>query len=353
VATRHQAGLRVSEYVLETCLGVGTFGEAWQARHHIWEGDHVAIKLPTQPEYVRYLQREGVVVHGLKHPNIVRVLGLDPFAEPPYLVMELVRGPSLRDVLREQPRGLSLDVVRTVLAGMMDGIAAAHEKDVLHRDLKPGNVLLNLRGRPLSALRREDVKLNDFGLGVRNEGALRGIAQSASISREDALVGTLAYLAPEVRDGNRPAGPGSDLYSIGVMLFEMLTGDRPAGAELPSTVRSSVPQALDVIFGKLYARHDRRYESARAVQRDLERLLSIRGRRGGDLPPLPGADRQKRRGLRCRDCGHAGGSGDQFCTSCGRQLVAQVRQCDSCGSYPERQDRFCIYCGAQLRAAGV
>src|SRR5262249_18448430 len=162
----YKSGTRVSEYLLEERIGVGSFGEVWRARHHVWENERVAIKLPTEPEYVRYLQREGVVVHGLKHPNIVRVPGLDPYGEIPYVVMELVKGPPLTHILKQHPKGLPIDVAITVLRGILSGVGYAHTNNVLHRDLKPGNVLLNLDGKPLAQLAPDDVKVVDFGLGV-------------------------------------------------------------------------------------------------------------------------------------------------------------------------------------------
>src|SRR5512143_1579185 len=128
--TKYQPGVRVSEYVLENCIGAGTFGEVWQARHHVWNDDRVAVKLPTETEYVRYLQREGVVVHGIRHPNIIRVIGLDPFAETPYLVMELVKGPPLSAMLKDFSKGLPIDTALIVFRGMLRGLAAAHEGNV-------------------------------------------------------------------------------------------------------------------------------------------------------------------------------------------------------------------------------
>jgi serine/threonine-protein kinase len=173
MTTKYQSGVRVSEYVLEECLGAGAFGEVWQARHHVWESDRVAVKLPTEPEYVRYLQREGVVVHGLRHPNIIRVLGMDPYADIPYLVMELVKGPSLRQVIQDNPHGLPIESVIVVLRGLLAAMAAAHAGQIIHRDLKPGNVLLGLAGRPLTALALEDVKVGDFGLGFASADTLQ------------------------------------------------------------------------------------------------------------------------------------------------------------------------------------
>jgi serine/threonine protein kinase len=79
---------RISEYVLVERIGGGSFGEVWKAHHHVWTDQLVAIKIPTDPQYVRNLQREGAAVHGLLHPNIVRAIGFDPYADPAYLTME-------------------------------------------------------------------------------------------------------------------------------------------------------------------------------------------------------------------------------------------------------------------------
>jgi serine/threonine protein kinase len=355
MTTKYQPGARVSEYVLEQCLGTGTFGEVWQARHHIWETDRVAIKLPTEPEYVRYLQREGVVVHGLRHPNIVRVLGLDPYADTPYLIMELVKGPSLRDVIAEHPNGLPVDTAVVVLRGLLRAMTAAHDAGVIHQDLKPGNVLLNLDGRPLATLTIDDVKVADFGLGVGNADALRAmVEQSVSIERDAqsaTLSGTLAYMAPEVRDGEQPPSPRSDLYSIGVILFEMLTGKRPAGAELPGALRAAVPTALDDVYCRLYTRSENRYESAGAVLGDLQTRLS--GPRLPERGPTPvGECEMPVRQRVCPRCQQLTDADDQFCTHCGGQLSKIVRRCSSCGSYPGPRDKFCIFCGTALASSG-
>ncbi len=338
-------GDRISEFVLEAKLGSGAFGEVWRARHHVWSDEYVAIKLPTEPEYVRYLQREGVVVHGLRHPNIVRVLGLDPYAEQPYLTMELVDGPSLRDVLDRYRGGMLFDGVATITRGVLSAIAVAHENGVLHRDLKPGNVLLNLAGRDVDELRVEDVKVGDFGLGVRTGDALRSMAQSVSMEREEKLVGTLAYMAPEVRDGQQP-DERSDLFAIGVMLFEMLTGERPAGVELPSTVRPEA-EPLDDLFRKLCSGYERRIASAAAALEVLDAACPpvVAGR---GVPPIPPTTPVVGYIRRCQECQTVAERDDQFCTECGHQLVDHLRTCASCGGFPSPDDRFCIFCGARL-----
>ncbi len=359
MVTKYESGTRVGEYILEKCLGAGTFGEVWQARHHVWDNDQVAAKLPTEPEYVRFLQQEGVVVHGLRHPNIVRVMGLDPYAEIPYLIMELVRGPAVRQVLDKHPQGVPIDAAITIVRGVLRAMVAAHEAGVIHRDLKPGNVLLNIAERGLDTLTVDDVKVGDFGLGASNGDQLRSIVmQSASIAQQDegaTISGTLAYMAPEIREGRQKPDARTDLYSIGIILFELLTGERPAGAELPGALREGVPAALDEVYTRLYARYDRRYESAAAVLEDLDRRLST----PAEVPPVPGAvpppppsDRETQAKLhrhqKCPSCGQSVRPADQFCIACGRQLATHVRRCPSCGGYPDPEDSYCIFCGTAL-----
>ena len=82
-----QTGDRINNYLLDERIGTGSFGEVWKAHHHVFN-EHVAIKIPTDTQYVRHLQREGMAIHGLRDPNIVRALDLDPYADPPYLIME-------------------------------------------------------------------------------------------------------------------------------------------------------------------------------------------------------------------------------------------------------------------------
>src|SRR5277367_4251292 len=101
-----QSGQRVGEYILDAEIGGGAFGRVWRARHHVWTDQLVAIKIPSDPQYLRDLQSEGAVIHGMVHPNIVRALGFDPYADTPYLAMEYVPGTSLRPLI--QSRTLSI-----------------------------------------------------------------------------------------------------------------------------------------------------------------------------------------------------------------------------------------------------
>src|SRR3954452_12334212 len=122
---------RVGEYVLQDRIAAGTFGEVWRAHHHVWSDQLVAVKIPTDPQYLRNLQREGIAIHGLHHGNIVRAIGFDPYADPPYLTMEYVPGTSLRTLIS---RGkLPAKDAIAIMKGVLAGLSHAHAKGVIHR----------------------------------------------------------------------------------------------------------------------------------------------------------------------------------------------------------------------------
>ncbi len=133
---RPQAGDRISNYILDAQIGCGSFGEVWKAHHHIFE-EVVAIKIPTDAQYVRNLRHEGVAIHGLDHPNIVRAIDLDPYADQPYLIMEYVDGPSLREIIDAHPQGLGTDASVAILTGVLSALDAAGCAGIVHRDIKP------------------------------------------------------------------------------------------------------------------------------------------------------------------------------------------------------------------------
>lgn len=335
-------GDRISNYLLEARVGAGTFGEVWRARHHVFS-DQVAIKVPTDPQYVRNLQREGVVVHGLRHPNIVRALDMDPYADPPYLIMEYVDGPSLRGVIDRYKNTLPVPSALAIMRGVLSGLAAAHAAELIHRDLKPENILIDHPLDSLSTIFEQAVKVTDFGLGAAGGVTKQAMMQSGSLSPEEgrALSGTIAYMSPEQRDGEA-LDHRSDLYSCGIILFEILTGDRPEGTELPSSLRRDVPPQLDEVFHKSYTRKDRRYGSATQMLEALS--LKVRSApRERVAAPVPVLSHE-----RCGGCGKGIHRDDQFCIHCGRQLAASIPRCRSCQAYVRPSDRFCIHCGTDL-----
>lgn len=344
-----QQGQRIGEYVLDARIGGGAFGEVWRARHHVWTDQLVAIKIPTDPQYLRNLKSEGAAVHGLVHPNIVRAIGFDPYAETPYLAMEYVPGSSLRPFIDKKSLAIpqAVSIMRQVLAGLK----YAHDHNVIHRDIKPENILIHERALTEGFDTEGVVKITDFGLGKAATNTLGSIAYSASLNTPAAreIAGTLDYMAPEQRGAGDPQ-PRSDLYSCGVVLYEMLTGERPAGTDVPSDLNRAVPKYLDEVFRRSYARLDKRYANAGEF---LASLPSAPPQAAP--PPLPRAQavRSVSSSVKCPQCQKPVDPNDQFCMYCGVQLVDQVRRCPKCGAFPEHNDRYCIFCGETLAPQAV
>jgi serine/threonine protein kinase len=219
VKVAREAGLKVGPYTLEERLGEGGMASVFLARSP--QGEAVALKVLSasiDDETVRArFQREGEVFIDLDHPSIVRLLdrGEDERTGRPYLVMELVEGRDLGEILNSRPeQKLSCDELLMVLERCAQALAVAHGKGIVHRDIKPGNLILTPLGQ---------VKLTDFGI------ALDQTAQ-ARLTAGGALVGTPSYLAPEVLLGDAWS-PAADLYALGSTAFEALTGQVLFGAE--------------------------------------------------------------------------------------------------------------------------
>lgn len=338
-------GDRINNYLLDRCVGTGSFAEVWRARHHVL-GDIVAIKVPTDLQYVRNLQREGVVVHGLRHPNIVRVIDLDPYADPPYLVMECIEGPSLREAVDHYGGAFPVSSAVEVMCGVLGALSASHAQGLVHRDIKPANILLAHPLEALATIGRDAVCVTDFGLGKVGRVTTDSIMQSGSVEADTGrrIAGTLAYMSPEQKEGVE-ADPPSDLYSCGIVLFEMLTGKRPHGSEVPSALRREAPRHLDDVFARCYTRRERRFESAMEMLQALE----AGGAPPTRPPPLPPGDvRVDVDDMRCPSCQSGVWRTDHFCISCGHQLVIRMPTCRHCGGFVQLGDRYCIQCGKSL-----
>ena len=278
-------GEKISRYRLIREIGEGGMGVVYQARdEHL--GRDVALKvLRSGPSGARHgrseFEREARVLSLLNHPSICTVYDFDSVDGTEFLVMELVEGPSLEARVRESP--LPEREAVEIAIQIADALVAAHEAGVIHRDLKAGNVILGPKGR---------VKLLDFGLALLCPAA--GVStETRSVVGSERVVGTVPYMAPEQLLG-RTVDERSDLYSLGVLLYEMTTGKRPFGAETstalvneilhrpaasPGTLGVRLTQHLDALILRLLEKDPaQRPASAGEVVSELRAMASGPGR---------------------------------------------------------------------------
>ena len=237
---------RIDRYELRGLLGRGGMGEVWRA----WDpalGREVALKLllrgHVRADLSERFRREAEALARVQHPHVIRVHDAGVHAGRAYLVLELIQGASLEDSLQRGP--LDPRAAVALVAKLADALQAVHEAGLLHRDVKPDNVLLRPDGEPL---------LTDFGLALH--------AGDARLTQSGAFVGTPGYLPPEQAAGTRDgAGVPSDVYALGAVLYACLTGQPPHGAldavqlllaaerlpPPPSTRVATLPPALDAI----------------------------------------------------------------------------------------------------------
>ena len=363
-------------------LGSGGMGTVFRAfdRHLARE---VALKMVSDEAASgvgsEQLLQEIRLVSRLQHPNILPLFEAGANEGRPWYTMPLVEGGSLGAILRGRTR-LSLGETAQLVSAIARGLSHAHERGVLHCDVKPENILVHERAFRDGFGAEGVVKVTDFDLGrATSQMAAGSILYSQSMNSDAArdIAGTLDYMSPEQRSGGQLDGR-SDLYACGVILYELLTGERPAGMDLPSDLNRSVPKALDEIFRRSYARLDKRFSSAGEFGDALKKLAapSLAANEGPgavaqahlpmakpfepmrsppDVLSRPAGHRQTF--VACPQCRHSVDSTDQFCMHCGVQLVTSVRRCGKCGAYPDPSDHYCIFCGETLErrpaSAGV
>ncbi|MFT5465127.1 MAG: serine/threonine protein kinase [Verrucomicrobiales bacterium] len=259
---------QITGFEVDKILGVGGMGvvyRGWQQSLH----RHVAIKLlPAELEAVEGLaerfESEARAMARLNHGNIAGVFDIDRTTEGhSYFVMEYVDGGTLHE--RLQRGQMSTEDIVNLLSQVCDGLRYAHDRGVVHRDMKPNNILINTEGK---------AKVVDFGLA--QVGDAIDVGQS---------VGTPAYMAPELFEENVQVDGRADIYAVGVMLYEMLTGDRPRGEFRPP---SEVSPGIHSDFDRIVTRAMQR----RAVNRQqtaLEFRQQLQGAGNQNPPPLQNA----------------------------------------------------------------
>ncbi len=249
-------------YVIERRLGAGGMSTVFQARDTVLER-LVAVKLLAEhladdEAFVFRFRREALSAARLQHPNIVQVFdsGQDPESERHYIVMEYVDGPSAADMLRERKQ-LELDETARLVRDACHGLDYAHRAGVVHRDVKPGNLLF--------AEEMGTTKLADFGIAKA--------AEQTRITQVGSVLGTAAYLSPEQARGDE-AGPASDIYSLGVCAYQFLTGRLPH--EYASLTELALKQQQDPVAPITDYRPEVPPELDEAVRLALERDPSAR-----------------------------------------------------------------------------
>ena len=279
-----EPGIQVGPYKIVAPLGAGGMGEVFVAEDTRL-GRKVALKaLPVEmaadPERRARFEREARAVAALNHPNIVTLHSVEEENGAQFITMELVEGEGLSE--RIPKGGMSLGKLFDVAIPLADALASAHKQGITHRDLKPNNIMITPEGR---------VKVLDFGLaklGMEVGGGAGGAHMpTATVTREGKILGTVSYMSPEQAEG-KPVDPRSDVFSLGVLLYEMTTGLRPFEGDTPVSTITSImrdePVSITELNGTL-PRHlgriirrclnkdpDRRYQSAVGLRNELEQL---------------------------------------------------------------------------------
>ncbi len=288
-------GSQLGHYRIERLLGAGGMGEVYLASDTKL-GRQVALKvlsekLASDPDRLERFQREARAAAALNHPNIVTIHSVETVDGVPFLTLELVDGQTLSELIPSG--GLPLDRVLTLGITLADAVGAAHSRGITHRDLKPANVMVTADGR---------LKVLDFGLAkIREEVQLAEEAglPTAPLTSEGRIVGTVAYMSPEQAEG-KLLDQRSDVFSLGIILYEMATGRRPFEGDThmstlsaiikdtprPITeVRQGLPRELSKIINRCLAKDvEDRYQSAKDLRNDLRALKN--DLTSGEIEPI-------------------------------------------------------------------
>lgn len=261
-------------YKIKSLLGEGGMAVVYLADDLIARKE-VAIKIIKEdtmknPVNLTRFEREARAAASLNHQNIVRVINIGTCEGRPYMVNELIKGQTLRDVLNVRGKFSVLEAC-DIMYQLCSAVLHAHQHGVIHRDIKPQNVYIS---------QDSSIKLGDFGIAT--------FQNASRVTKSEVVVGSVHYLAPEISQGN-PATIKSDIYALGITFFELLTGKVPFDDESPVTValkhikdkmpsvrkfNPKVPQCVEKIINKACEKNPQsRYKSVFDMRKDIDRII--------------------------------------------------------------------------------
>jgi serine/threonine protein kinase len=325
--------LELPGYELLHIIGEGGMGAVVAARR-VEDGAMVAVKvlppsLSQNPSLVRRFHREADAMDKLRHPHIVGIIERGRSGPFLYFIMEYVLGPNARPMNLRQWCAAGLPTEASVLQWaiqIVDALGYAHAKGIVHRDIKPSNILLDEKG---------EAKVADFGVASATFDA-----GATVITRATSAVGTPLYMAPEQYADPKKIDHRVDVYSVGMVLYELLTGDLPLGVyEAPSHRRPGLNQGWDRIIGRaLQSDQTRRFPDMASFRDALTRLEN-----GADrVCSTSGAVAPE---FQCPSCKHPVRQSDAVCRTCSHPLYDQ---CPECGATNTRVNLSCVACNVDL-----
>ncbi len=354
-------GKTLGNYRILSTLGQGGMARVYKAYQENLDRE-VAVKvLPpwyaTDRSFVERFNLEARLVARLSHPNIVTVHDASEQHGHLYIVMQLVDGGTLKhrlDHLQREGKAMDVAEVVSIFTQLADALTYAHNQGVIHRDVKPVNVLMDRSGRPI---------LSDFGI------AKVLASTKTNLTHPGAGVGTPEYMSPEQCQGRAIDGR-ADIYALGVMLFETQTGRPPFNGDnypalahshvyemppRPSSINPAIHPVIErVIMIALMKNPQQRFQKASDMAEALAQALAVKVPQGGyvGMPAAipyviqksPVLDSHRGALYPCYKCQHLNKASTRFCTRCGNPL----KQCTLCGVHNPANNRFCTKCGQPL-----
>ena len=344
IAPGFRPGQRLGNYVIRSLLGSGGMAVVFLGEQ-LSLNRQVAIKILPEKFaqnrlFVERFESEAAVLASLNHRNVVGVIDRGKSDNTYFIVMEFIDGETLKDRLKRKRRLPPEEIIPFALQSL-DGLGYAHKRGIVHRDVKPGNIMIASEG---------DVKIADFGLAhlAKAQGGM-------DVTRENQAMGTLKYMAPEQLMSARHVDGRADLYAFGVCLYEMLTGKLPVGTfKTPSEIDPSLDMRWDdIVLKALKTEAEERYQRAEHFAEALRELqqtprVTVKDEERAEEAAAEAATKPERLLPQCAKCGHESPVTARECEKCGASLDDLFEKCPSCGRINRMDVEICPRCDANL-----